>query len=475
MSSSRSSLSVPVVAGLCLAIGCMGSGVVFSLGCILTPAASAGTWHVDPGGAGDVLSIQAAVNAAVDGDTILIAPGQYAEGIGTTKGLHFRADAGGDVLWETEPGMACLYISDAPEASVHGIHFAGDVSGATAGLALFRNGGIVEVHDCVFENMTASWSGGGAFLSNQQTDMRRCVFRNITNNAGPDHRGGAVHVYSSEPASYIVDCTFENCNFNGRGGGLSVTSQSAAAHVYVEGCVFRNCTGERGGALSVYSGPATITGCAFEDNTATLNGGGIDHFYQFLEVQDCIFQGNVAASQGGALITADTGAEALIHDNLFWDNQAPEGGAVFCMANLVSLDRNTFFRNRATLLGAALAVTQGAVDIQRCIITESDGAAALHCTVEPTIGCCDFWLNFSGHSSGCSNFLGTAGNIESDPMLCNWHTADFQVAASSACASGNLPAGCAGQIGAYGVGCAVTPIHSVTWGQMRTLFLSEAE
>ncbi|MGA1873718.1 MAG: hypothetical protein ACMUHY_08600, partial [Thermoplasmatota archaeon] len=48
-------------------------------------AVGAATWVVDQGGSGDFTTIMGAVNAASDGDTILVNPGTYGEQVAINK------------------------------------------------------------------------------------------------------------------------------------------------------------------------------------------------------------------------------------------------------------------------------------------------------------------------------------------------------------------------------------------------------
>ncbi len=438
-------------------------------GLLVPVLAGADSWYVNPQG-GDAATISEAVQLAADGDTILIAPGTYNDAVYTTKGLHFWGDEGGEVVWDAEADNSALYIENASEVSVRGITFTGDDTDGCPGLVMDENAGIVEVHDCTFRDMNAGWSGGAAFLKNQQTDLRSCTFRNITTNGTSQYAGGAVYLCTTSPCSYVIDCTFENCSLPGMGGALDVLSADGVSPVHIESCSFVGCTAENGGALFAYAGPITVTGCLFENNEATLDGGALGHWIKSLEIQDCIFRNNRCGNQGGAIYTPSLEDEVLIHHNLFWDNHADDGGALYTVAVLASLDMNTFFRNSASTRGAAISANGTQTQITRCILTESDETEALYCGVEPTISCCDFWLNFAGHTSGCADPFATPSNAQSDPMICNWHTEEFGVASGSVCAAGNLPSGCTGQIGAYGVGCASTPVRSVSWGEMRSLF-----
>ena len=68
--------------------------VALVISCFATLAGAA-TWLVDQGGSGDFLTIQEAINAASDGDLILVRPGTYVEEIDyTAKMLRIESTDG---------------------------------------------------------------------------------------------------------------------------------------------------------------------------------------------------------------------------------------------------------------------------------------------------------------------------------------------------------------------------------------------
>ena len=65
---------------------------------VLAGVAQAGVHYVDSGGAGDFTTIQAAVDASLDGDVIVVRPGTFAAFVVDDKTLSISAESGGLVL-----------------------------------------------------------------------------------------------------------------------------------------------------------------------------------------------------------------------------------------------------------------------------------------------------------------------------------------------------------------------------------------
>ena len=128
---------------------------IAALALISPLAAAQGTVHVvdDDGGPGvDFSSLQAAVNAAVDGDVVLIRSGSYAGLTLTDKDLVLVADQGAQVTVNAAPSVTQL--SAGKSVLLQGLTLRGN-----PGLRLANNTGAVVVDDCdVFGVQPGLWS-----------------------------------------------------------------------------------------------------------------------------------------------------------------------------------------------------------------------------------------------------------------------------------------------------------------------------
>ena len=214
-------------------------------------------------------SIQAAVNAAVSGDIIKVAPGTYTESISMqgkrvvitpsnpSIGFDLRAPQGQrSVRCENGEGNGCI---------LRGIQFLG-VPGE-------------------------SLKGGGASIANSSPRFIGCTFTGIRSGVSEGQWGGAVDVASGAPT--FDQCTFTNCK---------IISNSSAD----------------GGALAVRGGSVTLSTCAFSNNAFSGDGlgQGGDLFLVGVNgtsatLNECTFTGSSGGGFGARIYNYGAGNDAV--------------------------------------------------------------------------------------------------------------------------------------------------------------------
>jgi len=199
----------------------------------------------------DYTTIQAAVNAASSGDTILVADDTYS-GSGNTN-IQF----GGKqlvVASENGPESCIIDCGNSSRAfSLHNLEPLGTrIEGFTVVNGLANNsegGGIhlaaytkVEVVNCIIHDCSATY-GGGIFSDNwSQPKIRNCL---IYNNDASSKAGG---IYTGNNATAIIELTTIADNSSSSGGGLYCESGS----VTVENCIiYDNSSNQVSGSPSI--------------------------------------------------------------------------------------------------------------------------------------------------------------------------------------------------------------------------------
>ena len=205
------------------------------------------TWTVDDDGPADFDNIQAAVDAASDGDEIVVEAGTY-----TSTGDNI-VDMMGKSVW--------LHSNDGPETTIidgedvrRGIFCANEETAKTLieGFTI-RNCDATEFD--YFEDGTLYRLGGGLLIRDASPSVANCVF---SNNAADDAGlgfGGGMFV-----GSYVGICeaTFTDCTINGN----SCPNSGGGAYVYhaslnVQSCTISNNTAPYGGGLYMDSSNST--------------------------------------------------------------------------------------------------------------------------------------------------------------------------------------------------------------------------
>jgi hypothetical protein len=191
----------------------------WGMGAILAMPALGTTYVVNPDGTGDFPTIQAAVDAVVNGDVIELGSGVFT-GAGNRdvsyhgKAITIRSQGGPEgctIDCEGGPGSnnhrAFAFENDeGPESVLDGVTIRNGYQ--MYGGGVWCNGASPVIQNCVFvNNRTSSYGNGGALTSwgGPHPSVTRCWF--IDNVAG--YAGGAVCACESGDATMMLtECTF---------------------------------------------------------------------------------------------------------------------------------------------------------------------------------------------------------------------------------------------------------------------------
>jgi len=243
---------------------------------VLVPIASAATYLLRPDGTGDYPTIQAAINAAADGDVIELCDGAYT-GAGN-RDLDYLGKAI-VVRSQSENPDACIIDCQASSSDPHrGFLFQQGEDGRSRleGVSIihgYMDGGAIccvgiaspAIVRCVLRDNVAPEMGGGLLCEGAWPDLTDCVIRdNSANN------GGGICIDGGLP-------TFLRCSIMGNGALW------------------------RGGGMSVVNGSATLNSCTFAGNDAP-QGGGIAVFGLTVVTMD---HSIIAFSEAGASVYCD--------------------------------------------------------------------------------------------------------------------------------------------------------------------------
>ncbi|MBT3231719.1 MAG: T9SS type A sorting domain-containing protein [Calditrichaeota bacterium] len=215
----------------------------------------------------DYETIQAAINASEDGDTVLVAAGRYFENIdfsGKNISVIGNPDNPEEVMIDgSENGSVVTFANEETETAI--------ISGFT-----IRNG--------------SARFGGGIYCHNSNPQLIDVI---ISGNTAIDNGGGIYCLDNSSPT--LTNVNISN-NTAAKGGGI---------FMYYESC------------------PA-LTSVSIKGNIASNQGGGIfcndgcDAVLTHVTIS-----GNAAENGGGGLVLHER-SEPVIINSIFWDNEPQE-------------------------------------------------------------------------------------------------------------------------------------------------------
>ena len=217
-------------------------------------------------------TIAAAVAAAADGDTVLVAPGTYAEhGIFLSAPIVIRGETGDpdDVVIDAGGGgrvFACLDVG--ADTVLRGLTLRNGFHPEHGG-AVYGVRASLRIEDCVFRgNEAHDWGGAIALQQGSSPVILRCRFED-------NEASYAGAVYLEAGTAEITECTFRDNRAIHTGG--AVLSWHPDSKPTLDRCLFvrNDAWFGHGGAISANYGSPVVTRCTFYRNTAFDRGGTI--------------------------------------------------------------------------------------------------------------------------------------------------------------------------------------------------------
>jgi formylglycine-generating enzyme required for sulfatase activity len=368
---------------------------------------------------GNQPTIQAGINATVDGDTVLVQPGTYIENI------NFN---GHNIV------LGSLFLTTDDTSYIRQTVIDGNNTGS---VVTFENGEDESTELTGFK-VTNGWTyecGGGINISSGASP--KLANLEITNNQAQWHGGGI----DCQGGTYVQahDLWIHHNTANHQGGGIF---SSSGLNISLNRVVIEWNTAEIGGGIDgacIYAGEVLVA-----NNTATVHGGGLTYPGALLE--NLRFISNSSAIGGAVYFSGADAVAGTISNCIFHNNYAMQGGAVHANVEM-AIDNCSFIYN----------FSENGEDL---FIDESN------VTVTSSI----FWINhggstFDGNSENlvisCSNIQDGwpgDGNFSLDPLFCDTANNDYHLDANSPCLPGNHPDSYnCGTIGALGYGCGTLP------------------
>ncbi len=229
-------------------------------------------WHVP----GDFPSIQAALDAASDGDEIVVAPGVYRENLTLGKDVFLHSTDGPALTVIDGGGLGrVITLAEGPSAAsatVEGFTIRNGAGGSEGG-GLSLSGSSAVIRGNVIEDNRACSGVGVAIVGGAPRIEGNLIRHNARAGCSGGNGGGGILIRMAGSAVVVGNTIEYNTISSGPGGGLSLNS---AGSPRIDGNIMRYNSASSGGGLALANASnADVVQNLIYGNTAS-SGGGID-------------------------------------------------------------------------------------------------------------------------------------------------------------------------------------------------------
>lgn len=304
--------------------------------------AQGGTITVCWDGSGDYTTIQAGIDAAVNGDEVVICEGTYtgpgnrdldfSNGLpeGQTRAITVRSTDPNDPAVIAATIIDCegygrgfnFHTGEGPNSVLAGLTITNGYAEDGCGININNSSPII-THCTITANSSDEDGirGGGIYIRDGSPTIRYC---RISENLFTGRSwGGGIYCYNSSPT--ITYCTITGNQVRDGGGGISCyyNSSPIISHCTISGNVV---TFRIGGGILCHDGNPTITNCIIANNSSGDSGGGIRLYRSDATISECTITGNSDNVLGGG-IYFELG-RLMITNCILWGNTAPNGSEI---------------------------------------------------------------------------------------------------------------------------------------------------
>ena len=258
----------------------------------------------------DQSSIQAGINAASNGDTILVQPGTY----------HEHINFYGKVIT-----VGSMFITTGDEAYVSSTIINGSGSGSCA---KFNSG---ESSASVLSGFTLT-NGGNYYgagvncYSGSSPTLSWLDIINCNGDAGDSYGGGLCCMSGASPTCFNL--TFIG-NYANEGGAIYCHDNGNATF---SECLFSDNTSAHGGAMQISYSDPSVNHSLFYANNSPFGGAVYVYNYSTPEFVNCTFSLN-EADYGGAFYCSDLGGTPILTNCILWNDESSYNKEIFATSS----------------------------------------------------------------------------------------------------------------------------------------------
>ena len=254
---------------------------------------------VDDDGPADYTTIGVAIDAAIDGDIVVVCPGTYTGEDNRNINLASKAIT----VRSTDPQDPAVVAATIIDCDYLGRGF--DFNNSEGPDSIVNGFTIVNAEDTDLD-----YEGGAIRCDGSSPTIANCRILNSLGYIG----GGICNENGSSPT--LINCVISGNDGGDSGGGLFNSNNSDPN---VINCAFSGNSAWEGGAIFNDQSNPNVTNCTITGNLAN-NGGGIFNEYDCIsKVTNCSFSDNLATAIGGSIFN-NGNSNAILNNCILWGN-----------------------------------------------------------------------------------------------------------------------------------------------------------
>ena len=397
---------------------------------------------------GDQPTIQAGIDSASIGDTVLVDTGRYVENINfngknIVVGSLFLINQDTSYISQTvidgnQNGSVVTFENgEDSTALLTGFTI---INGLGDGWLDYIGGGITCKNNSnpSLINVIIRWNsashGGGILCYNSSPILSKVTI--IWNSAaiwlGYGNGGG---IYCSNSSPNLTNVTISGNTANGDGGGINCEESSSPTLTNV---TIGGNGATRGGGIYCYNSSPNLVNVTVSGNMADWSGGGISCGYSSSpNLVNVTVSRNTATFYGGGISFSSNSSPSLENVTVSW-NMADIGGGIYCYSSSPRLENVTMGGNTAFLDGGGIYCYSSSPSLVNTILWNDTPQEIYFSSVADSNSITIAYSDVQGGEAGIvTNDNATVnwldGNIDADPLFVGGDPFDYHLTENSSC------------------------------------------